>query len=134
MIQSDFAGVALVYIYVAILLTIITILFTIYSTRSFIKLNSIKSFFSLIGISILPIVLLRIMQITLVYFFGFINEYKLDFNYTTKLKVNPNTDIIEAINFYRQNGITFFGQGGAQNIFDHFRIFYYVNIILQDLS
>ncbi len=116
-----FLIVALTETNLTILLIIITILFTFNSAKSFIKLNSIKRILSLTGISILPIVLLRIMQIALVYFFGYINEYKLDFNYTTKLKVNPNIDILEAISFYRQNGITFFGQAGAQNTFDHFK-------------
>jgi len=113
---SMFLLVAAVETNLAVMLVIITGLFALFSTQTFFKWNSIKRIFLIGAISALPIVLFRLIQLASIYYYGYLNEYMTDISYTSQLKVNSNVDTLDAIAFYAQHGLTFFGQGAPQQI------------------
>jgi len=113
---SMFLLVAAVETNLAVMLVIITGFFALFSTKTLFKFSSIKRIFLIGFISALPIVLFRLIQLASIYYYGYLNEYMTDISYTSQLKVHSNVDTLDAIAFYAQHGLTFFGQGAPQKI------------------
>ena len=112
-----------------ILMIIITALFTIYSSVELNKLQMMKRGLAIIFTAAFPLLLLRILQLLIVKGSGYWEIYKLDVAYTSKIKVNSNINLIDAIKFYSQNGLTFFGQASqtiSSNI-NELTSYYYLN-------
>lgn len=102
----------------ALLLLIITALFLFYTNYAN-GLTAIKMNLAILASAIFPIALLRGLQVLIVKANGYWDTYKLDVAYTSKLKVNSAIGLEDAIKFYADNGITFFGQSSqtiANNI------------------
>lgn len=99
-----------------ILMTLILIFFVIYSYRGLKLVETLKKGLPVIVASVLPSIILRIIQLISVIAFGFFDKYKLDLAYTSKLKVNSNINLVDSIAFYAKSGITYFGQDKPSRI------------------
>jgi len=111
-----FLLVAAVETNLAVMLVIITGFFALFSSKTLFKFSSIRRIFLIGFISTLPIVLFRLIQLASIYYYGYLNEYMTDISYTSQLKVHSNVDTLDAIAFYAQHGLTFFGQWAPQKI------------------
>lgn len=99
-----------------LLLFIVTSLLTVCSHSSWFYLKSYIRTATIILISGLPIIILRSTQFIAVLCYGYRNEYIDDLRFTSKLKIQSDIQLPDAIEFYADRGITFFGQAEPQTI------------------
>jgi len=102
-----------------LLMILITGLLALYFS-SFTR-ESLKRLLRITFFSALPLVCLRVLQLIAVKAFGFWEQYAIDMAYTSKIKVNSSIDIAEAIVFYAQHALTYFGDGAPQRIATNLR-------------
>lgn len=106
---------------ILILITLFTVIlkslfkFT-YTLKSQSKLKLIFRSFVILVISGLPALIFRIVQFCAIHYYGYSSEYIEDIKYSYKQKVQSNIGLVEAIDFYSDRGINFFGQGEPQTI------------------
>ena len=73
------------------------------------------------GIFIIPVLLTRLIQITGLYFFSLLDKFIIDIKYTSLLRKNSEININEAIKFYQNHDLVFWGiPSDNTNILNYF--------------
>lgn len=116
-----FTLVALVETNLNLLLCIITALFSIASTKRMFQRASIVRNAVIILVSGVPAILFRAIQFISIYYYGYLQQYIDDVKFTSMQKVQSNINLEDAIKFYADRGINFFGQGEPQTILSNLK-------------